>query len=555
MIKIDERNKIECCGCSACSQVCPQHCITMEADQEGFSYPKVDIEKCIGCNLCEKVCPIIDKKDFYKEQNYIIPKTIGGWHKDDKIRYESSSGGAFSLFAMYIIEQGGIVYGAAMDEKLNTKHIGIETVEELTKLRGSKYVQSDINGTYTEIEKYLKQKRKVLFVGTPCQAAGLASFLKKEYENLYIVDFICHGVPSPKVFQSYIDYMQCKYKDTITGFRFRLKDKQWNPSGLQLGTGITTSAGKFVRHYPAFCDAYMNGFLDDLYLRPSCYNCEFKCLPKYYADITIADFWGVDKVDKELCDKKGTSLLLLHSSHGEELFNTVKDNFYYKECDFNSAINRNKSLIKSVSINPHREAFFHDYETKPFWKIILKYMTPFSWGIHKVGKIAWIILEKIIKVVMNSILSLLHICWTHEQWEHFFQFIKFAMVGVTNTLVSYSVNIITLTVLKDNNCSFDYVIANILAFMLSVLWSYYWNSKKVFTLSRGETRSKLKTLLKTYISYAFTGIVLNNILSTVWIQVLGVSKYISPILNLPFSMPINFLMNKLWAYSKGQNKS
>ena len=554
MIKIDEESKIKCCGCGACAQVCPQQCITMKADQEGFAYPEVDAEKCIGCNLCEKVCPIISKKDSYKEDDQNIPKSIGGWHKDDEIRYESSSGGAFSLIAMHIIKQGGIVYGAAMDENLNTTHIGVDTIEELATLRGSKYVQSDINDTYTEIEKYLKQGRKVLFTGTPCQAAGLASFLRKKYENLYIMDFICHGVPSPKVFQSYIEYVQQKCNSSIISFKFRLKDKQWSPSGLQLGTGITTSTGKFIRNYPAFKDSFMNGFLDDVYLRPSCYDCEFKCLPKYYADITIADFWGVDKVDKELLDKKGTSLLLLHSSHGEELFDSVKDNFHYKECDFKASIRRNKSLIKSVSYNPRREKFFHDYQNKPFPKVMLKYMTPFSWGIHKASKIAWAMIEKIVKTVMSPILHIFNIRWTDKQWESFLQFIKFAMVGVTNTLVSYLINIMMLMTLRNFNLSFDYMIANVTAFLLSVLWSYYWNSKKVFTLSKGEKRSKGKTLLKTYVSYAFTGIVLNNVLSTIWIQVLGISKYLSPILNLPFSMPVNFLMNKLWAYSKKKSK-
>lgn len=226
-----------CCGCSACFQICPQKCITMEPDEEGFLYPHFHKENCTNCNLCTTICPILRKQDLYKNSNR-TPKAIGGWHKNEEIRHNSSSGGAFSLFAIHILNQGGIVYGAALDEKLQTKHIGIESIEELNKLRGSKYVQSNINGVYTEIRKNLQQGRPVLFTGTPCQAAGLNSFLSKDYDNLYIMDFICHGVPSPKVFQDYVKYLSDKYKNIVTDFKFRMKDKPWSPTGMQMGTGI-----------------------------------------------------------------------------------------------------------------------------------------------------------------------------------------------------------------------------------------------------------------------------------------------------------------------------
>ena len=294
----------------------------------------------------------------------------------------------------------------------------------------------------------------------------------------------------------------------------------------------------------------MAGFLDDIYLRPSCYNCAFKSLPKYYSDITIADFWGIDRLDKELYDGKGTSLLLINSEHGTELLNEVKDDVFLKKCDFKEAIKRNPSLIKSVEWNTRRDNFFKDFANKKFDYVARKYMNPFIWCMHKVVKIIWGIVTRIIKTILSPILKLLKINWTDKNWDDFMQFVKFSMVGVTNVLVSYGINVLTLLLLKNMNIRYDYVIANTVAFVLSVLWSFCLNNKFVFKLSQNEERSTIKTLIKTYISYGFTGLILNNLLATFWIKVLGISKYISPLLNLPISIPINFLMNKLWAYKK-----
>ena len=559
MIQILPDKKQECCGCSTCSQICPAKCISMIEDKEGFSYPEVDLDKCIGCNLCEKSCPIIKKTDFYKQNNDSAPKAVGGWHKNEDIRFESSSGGAFTLFAEHIIKQGGIVYGAALNEELHTEHIGVERIEDLTKLKGSKYVQSDISGVYEKIKEQLMRSRKVLFVGAPCQCAGLHSFLHADaafntdadrYGNLYTCDFICHGVPSPKVFRSYINYLEEKFNDKVVTFRFRNKDKGWKPSGLQMGTDIGFLNIGDKRLAPAYNDAFMNGFLDDVYLRPACYSCKFKSLPKYYADITIADFWGVKKVDPELLDGKGTSLVLLHNEHGQELFDLVKENFFHKEVDFKAAIRKNKSLLKSADENPHRNSFFFDYENMPFYKVRNKYMGAFTWASHKVMKLAWKCIESIIRIVFSPILGLLHLDWGDYEWESFLQFIKFAMVGVSNSAVSYTINITMLFLLRNAMLDFDYVIANLTAFTLSVLWSYHWNSRYVFHPDHTEKGWRLKILVKTYISYAVTGIVLNNVLATLWIRVLGISKYLSPLLNLPFSIPTNFFMHKLWAYKE-----
>ncbi|MCM1212202.1 MAG: Coenzyme F420 hydrogenase/dehydrogenase, beta subunit C-terminal domain [Blautia sp.] len=531
----------------------------MKEDQEGFGFPEVNVEKCIGCGLCEKVCPILRKKDFYIQSKEKAPIAVGGWHKDEKIRLDSSSGGAFSLFAEYVLGKGGIVYGCTMTETLRAEHIGIERVEDLQKLRGSKYLQSNIGTVYQDIQRMLGNNRKVLFIGTPCQCAGLHSFLqeaipptlyKTQYENLYICDFICHGVPSPKVFDSYIHFLEEEYQDKIVSFRFRNKDKGWKPSGLQMGTNVEFLHKTNKRFAPAFKDAFMNGFLDDVYLRLSCYQCEFKQLPKYYADLTIADFWGVKRVAPELHDGKGTSLILFHSEKGRQLFEKVKDNFQGKEVDFQAAIRKNKSLIRSAAWNPRRDRFFYDYNNKGFQKTWKKYMTAFSWAFHKIMKIAWNCIEKLIKLFLNPVLKFLHQDWNEAQWEDFLQFIKFAVVGASNVAVSYTINICTLFSLRNIGLKFDYIIANLTAFVLSVLWSYHWNSTYVFHPDRKEKGWRVKTLVRTYISYAVTGLVLNNVLATIWIHGLGISKYLSPLLNLPFSIPTNFFMHKLWAYKE-----
>ena len=385
---INIQDKANCCGCGACVQTCPVKCISMKEDSEGFLFPFVDESKCIGCNACEKSCPIISSVEKLEEAAvFNVPKAYGGWIKDEKIRMDSSSGGAFTLFANYILKNGGIVYGAAMDEKLVCKHIGVETKAGLSKLRGSKYVQSIIGNVYSEIKEQLKAGRLVLFSGTPCQAAGLYSYLgKRKWNNLYVVDFICHGVPSPKVFADYMKYMGCKHKAKILSFKFRMKDRQWNPTGLQLGTGTGTGTGtgRIIRHFPGFMDPFMNGFLSDIYLRTSCYKCKFKLIPKYYSDITIADFWGVHKNYPKLYDGKGTSLVLINSLNGEKLLEKVESNFYYSRVDFDKAISKNKSLIRSAKPSIKRDSFFRDYQKKSFNYVRKKYMNPFAWGMHKI---------------------------------------------------------------------------------------------------------------------------------------------------------------------------
>ncbi|SHJ60268.1 Coenzyme F420 hydrogenase/dehydrogenase, beta subunit C-terminal domain [Pseudobutyrivibrio xylanivorans] len=416
MIKISD--KTQCCGCSSCDEICPVNCINMVEDNEGFLFPQVDTSACINCGACDKACPIIQADCVDAGEIVEVfeqPKTIGGWIKDDAIRADSSSGGAFSLFANYVLSNGGIVYGAAICNDNVVRHIAVEKTEDLYRLRGSKYVQSIIGDSYFKIKQNLNTGRMVLFVGTPCQAAGLYSFLgKQKYDNLYIIDFICHGTPSPKVFDAYVKYLEKKHGCSINSFRFRTKDRGWNPSGLQLGTVIEMSNGKHIRNYPAFKDPFMNGFLDDSYLRDSCYSCRFKSLPKYYADITIADFWGVTKDYPQLNDGKGTSLVLLNCEHGAIIFDLVQADFFGKEVDFEKSIRRNQTLIKSAKQNSRRNQFFREFQSKSFSYLMIKYMNPFVWAEHKMIAITWKLVQKIIRDITRYIIEVLNITWKED---------------------------------------------------------------------------------------------------------------------------------------------
>ncbi|WP_238916676.1 Coenzyme F420 hydrogenase/dehydrogenase, beta subunit C-terminal domain [Clostridium sp. YIM B02555] len=387
MINITEDNKEYCCGCSGCFQICPVKCINMFEDKEGFKYPQINKEKCISCNKCEEVCPIIKEKFQVCPNDRVEPKAIGGWHKDGKVRDKSSSGGAFTLFAEFVLRNNGVIFGAAFNENLEVKHCSVEKLEDLDKLRGSKYVQSDTKETYIKVRENLEKNRMVLFVGTPCQTAGLSEFLNKDYDLLFKCDFICHGVPSLLVFKKYITYLEEKYEDKIIEFKFRNKDKGWRQTGQQMGTAVRFKKGKVKHFMPAYKDFFMNGFLEDLYLRPSCYECKFKTIPKNYSDVTIADFWGVDAVASELNDKKGTSLVLINTDRGEYLFNKVKEKFHYKECAFCNAIKRNPVLLNSVKPPKGRNKFFEELETKSFIILAIKYMTAFSWAMQRTMKI------------------------------------------------------------------------------------------------------------------------------------------------------------------------
>lgn len=327
---IDEY-KISCSGCRACEQLCPVEAIKMEEDYKGFLYPNVDYNKCIQCGICKNSCPVNNieiKKDVY---------AYAAYNKDENIRLESSSGGIFTIFANYILDKNGVVIGAAFNEEFLVNHIIVENKKDLDKLRKSKYVQSNTLNTYEEAKKFLENDRIVYYSGTPCQIEGLKAYLKKDYENLYTQDIICHGVPSPKVWKEYLKYKNKKIND----INFRCKEKSsWGEYQLKFKSD---SEIEYINHNE---DKFMKLFLNNLILRESCYQCKFKKESRI-SDITLADFWGINNIDAQMNDEKGTSLLIINSEKGKKMLNQISDKIISKKVNFKNAISYNVSMTES----------------------------------------------------------------------------------------------------------------------------------------------------------------------------------------------------------------
>lgn len=355
----------DCSGCTACKNICPRNAISMKENEKGFRYPHVNSESCINCKLCEKVCPVLNSKE--NEKKSIIPKAYAAYNNDVEIRMKSSSGGIFSLIAEEILKRNGIVFGAVLDENLNVVHKKAANIVELEQLRGSKYLQSDLGNTYREIRDLLNDGTQVLFTGTPCQIAGLKSFLGKEYENLYMQDFICHGVPSKKLWEKYLSYREKNGNSKIKKVFFRNKDnKGWSEYQVLLEFENKKSFFDVTK------DLYMQTFLKDIALRDSCYNCKSKKINRD-SDITVADFWGISKIAPEMNDEKGVSLVIINSKKGEEILNNIKSNITLKEVEFFEAISGNKSIIQSAMYPEKRDEFFQDLETLELDDLLKKY--------------------------------------------------------------------------------------------------------------------------------------------------------------------------------------
>ena len=348
-------NKKDCCGCFACANICPKGCIEMLSDNEGFLYPKVDKDKCVDCGLCEKSCPIIN--DIEKKNQGLGFAVI---NKDEAVRLKSSSGGVFTSFAEYVIKNGGVVFGAAFTDNLKSvEHIAVTNTQNLYKLQGSKYLQSKIGDTYKQAKDYLQKGVPVYFSATPCQIAGLYAYLGKDYDNLVTQDLICHGVPSPSVWQKYVGFREEKSNSKTSNVFFRCKKTGWKSYSLRF---MFENASEYIK--PVNDDLYMRGFLSNLYLRPSCHNCNFKTFNRS-ADITLADFWGVENVLPDMYDSKGTSLVICHSDKGKKILKNCSDGLTVKEIDVSSALQYNSSMIKSATANANRNKFFENFAIVP----------------------------------------------------------------------------------------------------------------------------------------------------------------------------------------------
>lgn len=358
MLEINSKNN--CTGCSACANICPRGCIKMQADEEGFLYPAINEEMCADCGLCENVCPML-----HKPKQHELLAVYGAKNKDDAVRYTSSSGGMFTLLAEAVLCEGGVVVGAALDAKLVVRHVLIDNVGDLPKLRGSKYVQSEIGSIYGEIRKVLRAGKKVLFSGTPCQVAGLKGYLVQPFSNLLTVDVVCHGVPGPKVYQKHLAELAQEAGEPVLQVRFRDKAKGWK-RGETLFFTEHQQFGASKRR-----ETYMRLFLNNVSIRPSCGACAFNN-KRSLADITIADYWGIDKQFPDFDDDKGVTLVLVNSKAGAALLAQVKEKAELLTTDFAKGAEYNLAVSKSLPLHPQREFFFKNLDKYTLKEMVAK---------------------------------------------------------------------------------------------------------------------------------------------------------------------------------------
>lgn len=370
----------KCTGCSACSSICPKQCIIMKQDSEGFERPIVNEDQCVNCGICKKTCPI--------NQNYCDDKrkpiTYAIQNKSDEIRKKSSSGGVFYLTANWILNNGGVVFGAGYDQELSVIHKAVFKTDDLYELCGSKYVQSKIGDSFKNAKKYLNEGKLVLFTGTPCQIEGLYGYLGKEYCNLYTHDFICHGVPSPKMWTKYLLYRRGATGSDPICAEFRNKTFGWRHYSLRIKfRNGENYIGKNID------DPYIRAFIMNMSLRQSCERCNFKRIHRN-ADITLADFWAVEEILPSWDDNEGTSLVMVHSEKGEYLLKQVLKETKSTEIDFDDGIKNNPSMTCSVPHNSLRKLFLKDLDKIAFDKLYIKYCgNTFSSKMRR--RIAWAI--------------------------------------------------------------------------------------------------------------------------------------------------------------------
>ena len=360
---IDKEIGLACTGCAACVNICSVNAVTLRADAEGFEYPSVDYDKCVMCKRCVTHCPSLTA---VQPATLETPEVYAAWNTDEEVRVQSTSGGAFTALAKTVLERGGVVVGARYDENFRIMHAMIDSVEDLPLLRQSKYAQSEIRTIFRDVKEQLSQHKTVLFCGTPCQVAGLKSYLGKPYENMYYCDFICRGIISQKVYHKFLHDMKGDGR-AIRNVHFKNKDFGWN----RFSTKLTFDDGS-VYHQDRNHDYYMRGYLrHNLYLRPSCHQCMYKTLPRV-ADISLGDFWGIGKYNAALDNEKGTSVILVNSENGRKLLEDAKCDLYLDRRTVEEVTAGNRCLLNVAPAGEYREYFFKHMDRCDFATLIEK---------------------------------------------------------------------------------------------------------------------------------------------------------------------------------------
>lgn len=388
-------SKHDCCGCSACFNICPQNAISMKSDKQGFKYPSIDVNKCVQCGLCKRVCA------FQNDQIKINKNlhTYAAKHIDEDVRANSTSGGAFTAISDWFINNGGVVYGVKFNKDIVAVHSRATTIKQRDEFKGSKYVQSELNTTFEDIKKDLNDNKKVLFTGTPCQCDSLCSFLttsKTDFSNLILCDIVCHGTPSPLIFAEHIKYLEKKSKSKVKDYACRHKVNGWHSH-----TERCVYENGVADYQTQYSQAHKKIFYSHNTLRPCCHNCKYTSINRH-SDITIADYWGIEKILPEFDDDKGVSLILINTLKGETLFNDIKHNLIYIETNVQDCLQ--PQLIKPTACSPKREEFWKDYRKKGYEYILKKYVF-ITWK-HKIKILFWRILVRVnLIVLVNKILK------------------------------------------------------------------------------------------------------------------------------------------------------
>ena len=356
----------DCTGCSACCGRCPEHAIAMVEDREGFLYPRIDSRKCSECGLCVAICPV---ESPVPVESTDAPLVYAGWTTDRSLLRRSSSGGVFSEIARRVLQDGGVVFGAAYGENMVVRHVAVQTWEDLDRLRGSKYVQADVGDTYRQASEFLDAGRQVLYSGTPCQIAGLYAAIGTGHPNLLTCDLICKGVPSPRVFRMHVESLERRYRSGVTGVFFRDKQDGW----LHPAVCIAMANGRTIVQ-PNRDDRFNIGFQKNIYLRPSCYTCPMKTR-KSAADITLGDFWELSECQPQLVNPEGTSAVVVNTHSGIQAIEDCKHRLSLTRCPF-TYLQSDSMLRKCVKMHPDRTAFFADLDRLSFEELARKYMQP-----------------------------------------------------------------------------------------------------------------------------------------------------------------------------------